>query len=594
VASGATYYVRKDGNNANAGTTNAAGGAWLTITYAGQHATAGDTVRVQAGTYVETASGIVSGTSGNPVTLVADGTVTTCGMSFNSKSYIRVVGFTIDGHASGCSGSAHLISGSGTNTGLEFWNDTVTNTTGKGYNFDNGATCNQCIFVGGSVSNIGVTASSYALNVAGNDYVVAYVALSNICYIGIVPTGVRDRFLNDNFSGMIACGSTHPDNFYINPLGESTGYSNNLVESTFTIGTPSSSNNKWTHYENDTAGQTWSDNINRLNVGYNLGSSIYSIYSDNAGVSNILRLRWYNNSWLYDERAVNTSGCGTGSAHVAGSTVSVWFTNELAYECWGPSNTGGIDFWEGQASSGTLTLTRAYSLGYSPNHTVSFASAWTSMPGAKSNVDPKLTNFAGLDFTLQSASGARGVGGPLTTASGSGSNSTSLTVAANSGSFFIGSNASNLPQYNGQLVPGDVITVGSTTVRVSSVSGDTLTLASPISWSSGAPVYFGSSSTVDIGAYPYKAGGYALSAGYTTSGGIATVTPNDPSLVRFVVCYSDNVPYTVVNGAPYTCPVSTGAFSAWVYPRYASQTLGVKAVFGTGPPAAPTGVTIIR
>src|SRR5262249_37328085 len=149
-------------------------------------------------------------------------------------------------------------------------------------------------------------------------------------------------------------------------------------------------------------------------------------------------------------------------------------------------------------------------------------------------------------------------------------NTTILTVAANTGSFFIGDNFSNLPQYGGGLVPGDVITVGSTAVRVSSVSGDRLTLALPISWSSGAPVYFGSSSTVDIGAYPYKAGGYALSASYAIAGGTATITPNDASLVRFVVCYSDRVPYAVANSTPYTCAApASGTFSARVYPRYA-------------------------
>ena len=187
-------------------------------------------------------------------------------------------------------------------------------------------------------------------------------------------------------------------------------------------------------------------------------------------------------------------------------------------------------------------------------------------------------------FGFHAAIGVRRarVGGPLTTASGSGSDSTTLTVAPNTGSFFIGDNASNLPQYGGALVPGDVITVGSTTVRVSSVSGDTLTLASPISWSNGAPVYFGSSSTIDIGAYPYKAGGYALSASTAIVGGTATITPNDASLVRFVVCYSDRVPYAVDNSSPYTCAVPAGTFSASVYPRYASKTLWVtRCTFGT-------------
>ncbi len=45
------YYVRTDGNNANAGTTNSAGGAWLTLVYAAAHTTSGDVILVQAGTF---------------------------------------------------------------------------------------------------------------------------------------------------------------------------------------------------------------------------------------------------------------------------------------------------------------------------------------------------------------------------------------------------------------------------------------------------------------------------------------------------------------------------------------------------------------
>ena len=588
VASATTFYVRTDGNNSNTGTANTSAGAWLTITYAAAHVTAGDVVRVQAGTYVETPAIGVSGASGNTVTIVADGAVTACGLTFSGKSYVRIIGLTLDGNASGCTFSSSRVSSSGTNTGLEFWNVAVTNTSGKGYDFGNGSfdgngSCNSCIWIGGSVSNVGNPASNYGMALTGNDDFVGYVSLSTICYIGIAPDGLRQRFVGLVFSGMVQCGATHPDFFYINIQGSVNPYSNGLIESVYGLGTPTASDNKFFHAQNDPASGTWADDVWRFNVAHNMGSDYISMYDTSAAIS---RWRHYNNTLVNCERGASNNQCGAISAS-GGHGTSVWIYNNLLQNGWAQSSTSTGGF---PVAGGSPSITMDYNLAYSTTATMSFSSPWSGQGHPKNNVDPKLNNESSEDLTLGAASGARGAGTALTTASGSGTNSTSLTVAANTGSFFIGSNVTNLPQYGGNLVPGDFITVGSTTVQVSSVSGDTLTLVSPISWSSGAPVYFGSSSTIDIGAYPYKSGGYAVSANLT-SGANETITPNDASLVRFVVCYSDNVPYAVVNSSPYTCAVPAGTFSARVYPRYASQTRWATA--GSSAPSAPTGLRIV-
>ena len=64
------YFVRKTGNNGNAGTS--AGAAWLTIDYAADSMSAGDTVYVGAGTYSERVTPSPSGTSGSPIRYIAD------------------------------------------------------------------------------------------------------------------------------------------------------------------------------------------------------------------------------------------------------------------------------------------------------------------------------------------------------------------------------------------------------------------------------------------------------------------------------------------------------------------------------------------
>jgi hypothetical protein len=570
---GATYYVRTDGNNTHTGLTNTAGGAWLTITKGLQTAVAGDCVRVQPGTYVERATLTNSGTSGNVITAVADGLVNTCGFTVSGKNYVRLIGFTMDMSVGGCSGA--VIVSSGTSTGLEFWNDTIENTgANKAYNFDIGLgstnRCDKCIWLGGVLTNINQSGTSGIVGtlLAGDDEFFGYVDISAVCYVGIGPVGTRDRFYNDNFSALVQCGGTHPDNFYI-ATNATEGNTFSVVEATFGQGTPTGNNNKFMHAQNQDT-PDWSDNIQRFNVGTNIGSGVYSQYSTGSGSN--MRERFYNNTWVLDDRAVNGSqACGAGFASSGGATLSLAFWNELYQQCVSDDTTSAIDTFAFSGGAGTMTKTQDYNLTFRQGTTYSFSAAWNAQSHKQSNIDPKLTNVAGLDFTLDATSGARGTGGPLTTAvSCSG---TTLTVAAGTGSFFVPDDSANLPAYGGKLMPGDTVTIGASTTRtVLALSGDALTVDSALTCAGGDPVYYGSSSTVDIGAYPYKAGGYTLTAGNVCAGSLCTITPNDATLVRMVVCYEATVPYAVVNASPYTCAAPSGVFTARVYPRYASLT----------------------
>lgn len=535
-------------------------------------AVAGDVVWVSAGNYVETPSIANSGTSGNTITVLANGTVTTCGLTSSAKSYVRFVGLTFDRSLGGCAAGT-AINATGTNTGLEFWNVAVSNPAGgKAYNIDIGAgstnRCDKCIWLGGSVGNTGSVSSLVAMLISGDDMFVGYLNFTAICYVGIGPAGTRGRFIHNDFSGLIACGSSHPDNFYI-ATNATEGWTNSLVESVFDIGTPTSSDNKFHHQQNSNA-PVWFDNVYRLNTSYNLGGGVMSLYND-PGAGGNLRTRTYHNTWVEPERAQSVTGCQTVGS---GATTSLYEYNDIFYQCQSPGLSTNIEIWGFGSGTSTANLFADYNLSFNPSATDTFIAPWTTQTHPQSNVDPKFTNFGTQDFTLQVTSGARGVGGPLTTATSC--SGTTLNVATNGGAFFFGDNSTNLPAYGGKLMPGDTLTLVSTPHTVVSVSGDAITLDASVTCSNGDAVYFGNTSTIDIGAYPYKAGGYTLSATKAQVGSTVTITPNDASLARFAVIYENGMPKCIASAAnAWACTVGSGVVTATIYPRYASQTQSV-------------------
>lgn len=100
-----TYYVSPTGNNSNNGTIN---NPWLTINYSQNKLVAGDTLYVRGGVYVESVFISVSGTSSNPINILAysnenpiiDGQTTLPNQDWKGLltlygSYLNVSGFEV-------------------------------------------------------------------------------------------------------------------------------------------------------------------------------------------------------------------------------------------------------------------------------------------------------------------------------------------------------------------------------------------------------------------------------------------------------------------------------------------------------------------
>jgi len=537
---------------------------------------AGDTCLVSAGTYAELPASTRNGSSGNTLTFKGTGTVNVCGWDFSGNSYIRLIGFTFNNITAGCAtrdGTVRLL---GVNTKIEIWN----NTFGRGVRAigQNSLAdrCNGCVIVGNFFTNVNVPDAGFGtgggVGFAFNDAFIAYNDFGPIDADAINVTGVQNRFVG-NYLHDVSQISGHSDFWQTDTSDDGTQFI--LAEANFDRGVGNLSDEHVGVIQNLTSGRcpgtggvcgAVTDNTWRRNVFYNMSGGLGVSYGP---IATMLNTRYYSNTEI-DTMLYPVANTTAYSTNFFNGVDWVFLRNNVSYAAWGTGISANIEVFHSEAANND----RDYNLAYDPDGSVTFASVWTNQAHEQSNVNPNFVNKAGLDFHLAAGSGdganARGTGGPLTTATSC--SGTTLNVASRGGGFFRGDNTT-LDQYSGGLVKGDTITVGSSTREIASISGDVITLTASVTCSNGDAVYLGDDTTPDLGAFPYKVGGYTLSATYVNSGGTVTTTPNDVNLVRFVVCYSDGVPYAVDHTSPYTCASPGGTLNVRVYPMYASQTL---------------------
>ena len=186
---------------------------------------------------------------------------------------------------------------------------------------------------------------------------------------------------------------------------------------------------------------------------------------------NVPNSAFYNNTYA-TFTATGSGNCASYQNAPAGEAF-----NNICYNL----GTAG-QFQVGGCNSSGLTGVCNGNLLFDAGYTGSWDSVYSGEAtyAALHNQNPQFANYP-TDGTLQAGSPAIGAGVALTTASGSGSNSTSLAVG----------NAHGFqPGWAG--VQADWIRIGaSTAVQISSINYSTnvITLASPVTWASGAPIY---------------------------------------------------------------------------------------------------------
>jgi hypothetical protein len=200
----ATYYVRLDGNNDNAGTGYGTASAWATLAKAVSTVGEGDTVYIAPGDYRESITIATSGTLGNVISWNGDSSAS---MFIDLKpGYVRITGLI-----AGETGGSQFIININSKNYNEFNNliiDGTTSNDGTASTITNGFTgtvFRKCIITGSyiALSGNGLRTTAYDC-VFLNGY---YGAYQSNCY-NCLSIGGRNCFHSSNCYNSICIGGT--------------------------------------------------------------------------------------------------------------------------------------------------------------------------------------------------------------------------------------------------------------------------------------------------------------------------------------------------------------------------------------------------
>ena len=507
----------------------AGGGDFTNIQACATAMAAGDICTVFAGTYNEAVS-VSAGTVGNYKILQVNPGDTVKVLRFTLGSHTKIIGFTITNPSSPAGGSCFSISGA---TDTYVINNIITQ-CGNG-TYQASVSGNFVYIQGNTISYASDTPAapntSKALLISGDHILVENNTISHNAD-GMTLFANHTVIRGNTFSDMLQseCGShsgnCHRDAIESEPTPPSDPASAfNLYEGNTVLRNIGANAHTYLLQADGCGPGVCTHTIIRYNLTAHVGSSASGsggtgILDDNAGSGSgsngYTYIKTYNNTWAFIQDVSNGSHDFFSNGSSNGSEINnIHFLGQSAtgYDVYSAYNGGQTGF----VARGNLAFCSATPCSFSSTYTSGFGTG-------NATGNPLFLNAAADDYHLLAGSLAIGRGSFLTTATGAGSASTSLTVA--DASFF----------YDGFGIVGvqpDWIRIGPiTTVQIKSVNYATnvITLANPVSWSSGDAIYLYKDSKGNV-----VLNGPNPDVGAYQTGGVAQVPVAPPSNLQAIV-----------------------------------------------------------
>ena len=529
----ATYYVRKDGRDSNAGTANTSGGAWLTVQKAANTMVAGDAVTVVTGDYNETVTETTSGSNGSPITFLASGTVT-INRFVCSGAYVVVDGINVDGPDAASNGTGGMIDLAPTADKCQFKNMRLTGVAAS-YADGLGAISmdfpgpDDCVF-----TNLTIVDANYTIvefygkrNLFVNSTITGNAGWDVFRVIYSEDNIIRGTVINAR-SDYGAFVVRHPD--FIQAFNdEGLPIQRLLVENNTWIGAGSGDDTQLGNITDDGNVGLLQDWTFRNNVFINIPRTM-NLYAPN--------FKFYNNTFY--RCGVDSGWIVIGGSSGAGSASGLVFTNNILFECGSGSNP-----YNGWYIS-DLPVAADYNLVIGTG--AGTTKSGFSEPHGLNGVNPLFVNAAVNDFRLQAGSPAINAGVNLSSRFTTDMNGVMRGSTWDMGANEFAAGATNQPSVSLIATPPAITSGQSSTLTWTSVNVTNVTISSLGSVALNGSVNVTPSTTTSYTLTAAGPGGTATSS--------ATVTVNLPTPAIVLTA--------PLNGTNYPTAPATVALSASV------------------------------